>query len=107
MHSPLEYNNYSVIFPYTIFYGSNITTNACGENVIGGNINIDADVLAAENSDISANSTDSRGGRVQIKTQGIFGAQIGIASPNSSDITARGANLYISNSLSVDGLPIN
>ncbi|MDF5713813.1 MAG: filamentous hemagglutinin N-terminal domain-containing protein [Rhizonema sp. NSF051] len=66
--------------------GSNITTNARGSNVIGGNINIDTDVLAAvENSRISANSVDSRGGNVTISTQGIF------LSPDSY-ITATGAN---------------
>ncbi|MDF5729519.1 MAG: filamentous hemagglutinin N-terminal domain-containing protein [Rhizonema sp. PD38] len=65
--------------------GSNITTNATGNNVIGGNINIDTDVLAAlENSFISANSTDFRGGRVIINSQGIF------RSPEST-ITATGA----------------
>ncbi|MDF5722079.1 MAG: filamentous hemagglutinin N-terminal domain-containing protein [Rhizonema sp. PD37] len=66
--------------------GSNITTNARGSNVIGGNINIDTDVLAAvENSRISANSADSRGGKVTISAQGFF------LSPDSY-ITASGAN---------------
>jgi large exoprotein involved in heme utilization and adhesion len=52
---------------------SNISTNATGENVIGGNINIDTDLLIAlENSRISANSDNSRGGRVRINAQGIF-----------------------------------
>ena len=56
--------------------GSNIRTNATGENVLGGNININSDIIAAlENSDISANSTNFRGGRVKINTQGIFGTQ--------------------------------
>ncbi|OKH57954.1 hypothetical protein NIES2130_17120 [Scytonema sp. HK-05] len=73
--------------------GSNITTNATGNQVIGGNINIDTGVLAAfENSDISANSTDFRGGRVNIKTQGIFGTQFRNAPTLESDITATGAS---------------
>ncbi|MCT7970223.1 hypothetical protein NG799_28305 [Laspinema sp. D1] len=55
--------------------GSRIT-NAQGENVIDGNINIDAQVLRAlENSDISANSQDFRGGQVNINAQGIFGTE--------------------------------
>jgi len=69
-----------------LFRGSNITTNATGTNVIGGNININTDVLAAvEKSNISANSADARGGQVIINTQGVF------RSPDST-ITARGAN---------------
>ncbi|NJM69598.1 MAG: filamentous hemagglutinin N-terminal domain-containing protein [Scytonema sp. RU_4_4] len=69
-----------------LFRGSQITTNATGSNVIGGNINIDTDVLAAvEKSNISTDSADARGGRVIINTQGLF------RSPDST-ITARGAN---------------
>jgi filamentous hemagglutinin family protein len=72
---------------------SNITTNATGQNVIGGNISIDAGVIAAfENSDISANSTDFRGGRVSINTEGIFGTQARNFPTPESDITATGAN---------------
>ncbi|MBV6626573.1 MAG: filamentous hemagglutinin N-terminal domain-containing protein [Rivularia sp. (in: Bacteria)] len=72
--------------------GSNITTNAKGENVIGGNINIETDIIAAlENSDISANSENFRGGNVRIKTQGIFGTQFRLQSTLNSDITATGA----------------
>jgi filamentous hemagglutinin family protein len=63
---------------------SNITTNASGQNVIGGNININTDVLGAfENSFITVNSEDFRGGNIRINTQGLF------VSPNSS-INARG-----------------
>ena len=52
---------------------SRITTNAQGENNIGGNIILNADVLAPlENSSITANSQDSRGGKVIINTSGIF-----------------------------------
>ncbi|MEH2275562.1 MAG: filamentous hemagglutinin N-terminal domain-containing protein [Nostoc sp.] len=57
----------------TLRRNSNITTNATGENVIGGNINIDTDLLIAlENSHISANSGNSRGGQVRINAQGVF-----------------------------------
>ncbi|MBD2208617.1 S-layer family protein [Nostoc linckia FACHB-104] len=73
--------------------GSDITANATGENVIGGNININTDILAAvQNSDISANSTDFRGGRVKITAQGIFGTQPRNSVTPESDITATGAN---------------
>ncbi len=73
--------------------GSNILTNAKGENVQGGNINIYSDIIAAvENSDISANSTDSRGGNIKIKAQGIFGTQFRPLLTLNSDITATGAS---------------
>ncbi|MEH2165230.1 MAG: S-layer family protein [Nostoc sp.] len=83
--------------------GSNITTNAKGENVIGGNININADVLAAfENSDITANSDDFRGGNVRINTKGIFGIQFrNIASPNTNDITATGVTSELSGNVQI------
>ncbi len=73
---------------------SNILTNATGENVIGGNINIDTDFLIGfENSDISANSANFRGGNVRINAQGIFGIQFrDVASNSTSDITATGAS---------------
>ncbi len=70
--------------------GSRITTNAQGENVVGGNINIDALVLAAlENSDITANAVAGFGGRVSINTSGIFGTAFrDRPSDQTSDITA-------------------
>jgi filamentous hemagglutinin family protein len=73
---------------------SNITTNATGENVIGGNININTGVLVGfDNSDITANSANSRGGNVKINSRGIFGfVSRNPASPNTSDITATGVN---------------
>ena len=74
--------------------GSNIRTNATGENVIGGNIKINSDIIAAlENSDISANSANFRGGNVRINAQGIFGTQFrDVASDRTSDITATGVS---------------
>ncbi len=70
--------------------GSHITTNAQGENVIGGNININVQVLTAlKNSDISANSQDFCGGQVNIRAQGIFGIEFrDRPSEQTSDITA-------------------
>lgn len=51
---------------------SNITTNAFG-TASGGDININADVLAAlEDSDIRANAIRGRGGNIQINTQAIY-----------------------------------
>jgi filamentous hemagglutinin family protein len=57
----------------TLRHGSSITTNATGENVFGGNINIYTKFLiAVENSRISANSDNSRGGRVVVNARGVF-----------------------------------
>ena len=82
--------------------GSNIQTNAMDENVQGGNINIDADVIAAfENSDISANSDDFRGGNVIINTQGLFGIQFRPQETDFSDITATGASEDLSGNVEI------
>ena len=57
---------------------SQISTNAQGNNAMGGNINIDTNVLVAlENSDISANSQNFKGGQVKINSQAIFGKHQG------------------------------
>jgi filamentous hemagglutinin family protein len=82
---------------------SSITTNATGEDNIGGNIIIDSDAIAAlENSDISANSTDFRGGTVTINTQGIFGTQFRQQQTANSDITATGANSQLSGTVAIN-----
>ncbi|MFN6453058.1 MAG: S-layer family protein [Nostoc sp. EfeVER01] len=83
---------------------SNIRTNATGENVTGGNINIDTDFLIGfENSDISANSANFRGGNVQINAQGIFGIQFrDVASDNTSDITATGVSSDLGGSVELN-----
>lgn len=73
--------------------GSQITTNATGNNIAGGNITLDTDVLTAlENSDISANSSEFRGGNIRINASGIFGTQFreGNVNTSESDITASG-----------------
>ncbi|MEM1391708.1 MAG: hypothetical protein AAGG00_00150, partial [Cyanobacteria bacterium P01_H01_bin.150] len=72
---------------------SKIVTNAEGDNVNGGNININTDILAAlENSDISANSLNFLGGNIRIEAQGIFGTQFRLKETGESDITATGAD---------------
>jgi filamentous hemagglutinin family protein len=75
--------------------GSKISANASGTNVIGGNINIDTDILAVvENSKISADSSDFRGGQIGINAQSIF------LSPDSS-ITAHGANQQLNGTVQI------
>ncbi|WP_427159379.1 filamentous hemagglutinin N-terminal domain-containing protein [Aliinostoc sp. HNIBRCY26] len=82
---------------------STITTNAIGNNVIGGNINIDTKLLAAfENSDISANSADFRGGRVKVSAQGIIGTQFRTSLTPESDITATGATPELSGTVEIN-----
>ncbi|MEH2422188.1 MAG: filamentous hemagglutinin N-terminal domain-containing protein [Nostoc sp.] len=76
---------------------SSITTNAKGPGIPGGNIEIDAKdgfiiAVPEENSDISANSADFRGGKVEISAQGIFGIEARNAPTAKSDITATGAS---------------
>ena len=67
---------------------SQIRTNAQGE-ATGGNITTNADSLVAlENSDITANSQQSFGGRVIVNAQGIFGIEFRPALTPESDITA-------------------
>jgi filamentous hemagglutinin family protein len=88
--------------------GSSITTNASGNDITGGNITIDAKngfiiAVPKENSDISANSVNSRGGNVTIKNAaGIFGIQSRKEpSPNTSDITATGATPDLSGNIEI------
>ncbi|WP_256973467.1 filamentous hemagglutinin N-terminal domain-containing protein [Nostoc sp. T09] len=83
--------------------GSNITTNAIGNNVIGGDININTNFLvAAENSDISANSTDFRGGRVKVEALNILGTEFRNALTVESDITATGATPDLSGTVELN-----
>ncbi|MEA5506960.1 S-layer family protein [Halotia wernerae UHCC 0503] len=87
---------------------SNITANATGENVIGGDINIDTKFLAAaENSDITATSDDFRGGRVRIKAMGIFGTQSRNESTSESDITARGKTPELSGTIELNTIDVD
>lgn len=86
--------------------GSSITTNASGNNIPGGNINIDAEdgfIIANENSDITANSTDFRGGNINIlNVEGIFGIQPRDFLTPDSDITATGATSDLSGRIAID-----
>jgi filamentous hemagglutinin family protein len=70
--------------------GSTISTNAIG-NAIGGNNFINTDFLVAvptENSDITANSVNSFGGRNIITAKGVIGFQTDNRLTQLSDITA-------------------
>jgi filamentous hemagglutinin family protein len=90
--------------------GSNITTNAQGNNIQGGNITIDTDNLVAipqEDSDISANSQDSRGGNVTINAQGIFGIQFRPLPTPLSDITASGKDFFLNGIVDINTLGVN
>ncbi len=89
--------------------GSSITTNASGENITGGNIEIDGKngfiiALPWENSDIRADSQNFRGGNVKIKnTAGIYGIQSRKEPlPNSSDITVKGATPDLEGNIQVN-----
>jgi filamentous hemagglutinin family protein len=67
---------------------SRISTTAQGN---GGNVTIDAGFLAAfpeENSDITANAFEGRGGLIEIKARGIFGLELRERLTPLSDITA-------------------
>jgi filamentous hemagglutinin family protein len=87
---------------------SNITANAAGSNVIGGDINIDTDFLVAiENSDISANSTDFRGGRVRIEALSILGTQSRNERTPESDITARGKTPELSGTVELNTVDVD
>ncbi len=86
---------------------SSITTNAKGPGIPGGNITIDAldgfiIAVPQENSDISANSVDFRGGKVEISAQGIFGIQRRNTLTPESDITATGASPEFSGSVELN-----
>ena len=83
-------------------HDSRISTNASGSNVSGGNITINTGVLAAlENSDISANSQDFRGGNVNITAQGIFGTKLRSQLTPESDITATGADSSLNGTVTI------
>ncbi len=90
--------------------GSNITTNAQGNNIQGGNITIDTDNLVAipqEDSNISANSQDSRGGNITINAQGIFGIQFRPLRTPLSDITASGKDFFLNGIVDINTLGVN
>ncbi|MBD2578842.1 filamentous hemagglutinin N-terminal domain-containing protein [Oscillatoria sp. FACHB-1406] len=66
---------------------SQIVTNA--KNADSGNIRIETGALVAlENSDITANAQQGRGGQVRVTANGIFGTQFRLFLTPESDITA-------------------
>ncbi|MEH1873205.1 S-layer family protein [Nostoc sp.] len=88
--------------------GSSITTNAKGNDITGGDITIDAKngfiiAVNSENSDISANSANARGGNVAINNAaGIFGIQSRKEPSPNSDITATGATPDLSGKVQIN-----
>jgi len=73
--------------------GAQISTTAgtAGAGGDGGNIDIDADLIVAfaeEDSDITANAFEGRGGNINITTEGIFGIEFRPQETEFSDITA-------------------
>ena len=84
--------------------GSSITTDARGSNIPGGNIDINTDNLVAvpsENSDISANSANFRGGNVTVTASGIFGIEFQEQLTPLSDITATGVSSEFSGTVDI------
>jgi large exoprotein involved in heme utilization and adhesion len=75
------------------------TAGEAGTGGDGGNITIDADFIVAvpkEDSDITANAFEGRGGNINIRTQGIYGLEFREQRTPLSDITA-------SSTIGVDG----
>ena len=71
---------------------SQISTNSTGQEP-GGNISLTTNNLVGiGNSDITANATNSQGGRVSINATGIFGLQYRLEQTPNSDITATGGS---------------
>lgn len=71
----------------------------------GGNISTNSALLVAfpkENSDISADSIDQRGGNVTINSSAIFGIQFREQNTLESDITATGANSLLSGTVTIN-----
>lgn len=67
---------------------SSITTNATG-TATGGNITLETgNLVALENSDISANAQAAAGGQVVIEARGVFGTAYREEATGESDITA-------------------
>jgi large exoprotein involved in heme utilization and adhesion len=81
---------------------SNITTNATG-TAAGGNITINTgNLVALENSDISADAKGGPGGSVFIRADAVFGTQFRTQRTSESDITATGASPDLSGTVQID-----
>ena len=66
-----------------------ISTDVFDGNGGGGDINITADIIAGfEDSDITANAVEGKGGNINITTQGLFGLTFRGQLTESNDITA-------------------
>ena len=91
--------------------GTKISTTA-GNNQFGGdggNITINSPFIVAvsqEDSDITANAFSGRGGRVDIKTDGIFGIQSQSQLTDFSDITAS-SDLGVDGEIFIDNPDVN
>lgn len=75
----------------------------------GGNIFINADVIAAvasENSDIDASAVDGRGGSVDLTTQGLFGIVFRPAPTDRSDITVN-SRFGTDGTVTINGLVVD
>jgi len=82
-----------------ILRNSSLISAESGGKGDGGNITIDSQLVIAvplENSDITANAFEGRGGNIRIVTQGIFGLEPRLSLTPLSDITA-------SSALGIDG----
>lgn len=83
---------------------SDITTNATGRDIPGGNIALDTQSLVAvpdEDSDISANSESFRGGNVNVNALATFGIQPRLIPTRLSDITATGASSALNGAIAI------
>ncbi|RCJ42057.1 hypothetical protein A6770_35375 [Nostoc minutum NIES-26] len=87
---------------------SEITTQAFGTNITGGNITIDGEnsfIIAVpnENSNTRADSEDFRGGNITINVANIFGFELQTTSfPPKSSITATGASPDLSGNIQIN-----
>lgn len=94
----------------TLRRGASINANAFGP-APGGNIAIDANfiiALADENSDITANAVDNRGGNVQIRTGNLLGIQPRAEVTTGSDITASSAlGVEFAGSITLNEMEVN
>jgi large exoprotein involved in heme utilization and adhesion len=84
--------------------GGQITASAGGTGN-GGNIRINTSSLVAvpnENSDIRADSVNSRGGNVTINTSSLFGIEFRDRNTSLSDLTATGASSQLSGTVEIN-----
>jgi len=86
---------------------SHISTNSTGADM-GGNINIiTKNLVALENGDITANSSNNRGGQVRISATGLFGLNFQEKVTPNSDVTATGGTPELSGVVEINTPNIN